>query len=171
MESRDATFFENEFPLKIAPSTTNHESIIPYEHENFIPVQQVEEPHTQNPEEDDTIVTRKGKRQRIAKSFGDDYIVYLVDDTPTTIEEAYTSPDADLWKEAVRSEMDSIMSNGTWEIVDRPYGCKPIGCKWVFKKKLRSDGTIERYKARLVARVILKRRGKTSLILIHRLLD
>ena len=57
------------------------------------------------------------------------------DDTPTTIEEAYSSPNADLWKEAVRSEMDSIMSNGTWEIVDYPYGCKPIGCKWVFKKK------------------------------------
>ena len=72
--------------------------------------------------------------------------------TPTTIEEAYSSPDADLWKEAVRSEIDSVMSNGTWEIVDRPYGCKPIGCKWVFKKKLRPDGTIERYKARLVAK-------------------
>jgi hypothetical protein len=46
MESRDATFFENEFSMKIAPSTTNHESIIPHEHENFIPVEQVEEPHT-----------------------------------------------------------------------------------------------------------------------------
>jgi hypothetical protein len=46
--------------------------------------------------------------------------VYLVDDTPTTIEYAYSSPDIDLWKEAVRSEMDSIMSNGTWEVVDRP---------------------------------------------------
>jgi hypothetical protein len=50
----------------------------------------------QNPEEDDTIVTRKSKRHRTAKSFGDDYIVYLVDDTPTTIVEAYFSPDADL---------------------------------------------------------------------------
>ena len=50
--------------------------------------------------------------------------MYLVDDTPTIIEEAYSSPDADLWKKAVRSEMDSVMSNGTWEIVDRPYGCK-----------------------------------------------
>ena len=67
----------------------------------------------QNPEEDDTIVTRKSKRQRTAKYFGDDYIMYLVDDTPTTIEEAYSSPDADLWKEAIWSEMDSIMSNGT----------------------------------------------------------
>jgi hypothetical protein len=41
--------------------------------------------------------------------------------------------------------MDSILSNGTWELVDRPYGCK-----WVFKKKLRLDGTIDKYKVKLV---------------------
>ena len=75
-----------------------------------------------------------------------------MDDTPTSISEAYASPDAEYWKEAVRSEMDSIMANGTWEITERPYGCKPLGCKWVFKKKLRPDGTIEKYKARLVAK-------------------
>jgi hypothetical protein len=86
--------------------------------------------------------------------------MYLVDDTPMTIEEAYTSPDADLLKEAVRSEMDSIMSNGTWEIVDCPYGCKPIGCKWVFKKKLRPDGTIEIYKARLVTKGYTQKEGE-----------
>jgi hypothetical protein len=83
----------------------------------------------QNHEKDDTVVTHKSKRQRIAKSFGDDYFVCLVDDTPKTIEEAYSSPDAEFWKEAIRSEMDSIMSNETWEVVERPYGCKPIGCK------------------------------------------
>jgi hypothetical protein len=49
-----------------------------------------------------------------------------VDGIPKTIEEAYSSPDEDLWKEAVQSEMDPIMSNGTWEVVDRPYGCKPV---------------------------------------------
>jgi hypothetical protein len=48
--------------------------------------------------------------------------------------------------------MDSIMSNGTWEVVDRPSDCQLVGCKWVFKKKLRSDSTIEKYKARLVAK-------------------
>jgi hypothetical protein len=48
--------------------------------------------------------------------------------------------------------MESIMSNGTWEVIDRPYGCQPIGCKWIFKKKLGPDGTIETYKARLVAK-------------------
>ena len=124
-----------------------------------------------NPEEDDIVVTRKSKRQRTAKSFGDDYIVYLLDDIPRTIEEAYSSPNTDLWKEAVRSEMDSIMSNGTWEIVKRPYGYKPIGCKWVFKKKLRPDGTIERYKVGLWPRVIPRKKVRISLILIHLLLD
>jgi hypothetical protein len=138
--------------MKIAPSTTSHESVISHEHKNFILIEKIEEPLMQNLEEDDIVVTRKSKRQRVAKSFRDDYIVYLVDDTPTTIEQAYSSPDADLWKEAVRSKMDSIMSNGTWEVVDRPYGCKPIGCKWVLKKKLRPDGTIERHMARLVAK-------------------
>jgi hypothetical protein len=73
-----------------------------------------------------------------------------VDDIPSTIEEAYSSPDADFWKEAIRSEMDSTMPNATWEVVECPYGCKPIGSKCVFKKKLRPDGTIERYKARLI---------------------
>jgi hypothetical protein len=87
----------------------------------------------------DNEISKKSKRQRTVKSFGDDFIVYLVDDTPGTIEEAYSSLDADYWKEAIKSEMDSIMSNGTWEVVSRPYGCKPIGCKWVFKKKLRPD--------------------------------
>jgi hypothetical protein len=56
--------------------------------------------------------------------------------------------------------MDSIMSNGTWEVVDRPYGCKPVGCKWVFKKKLRPDGTIEKYKARLVAKGYTQKEGE-----------
>ena len=78
--------------------------------------------------------------------------MYLVDNTPTSIAEAYASSDADDWKEAVQSEMDSILSNGTWELTERPYGCKPVGCKWIFKKKLKPDGTIDKYKARLVAK-------------------
>jgi hypothetical protein len=44
----------------------------------------------------------KGERDKgLKKSFGDDFIMYLVDDTPTTIVEAFASTDADDWKEAV----------------------------------------------------------------------
>jgi hypothetical protein len=94
----------------------------------------------------------RNRRLRIAKSFGDDFIVYLVDDTPTSITEVYASSDADDWKQAVHSKMDSILSNKTWKLSELPFGCKPIGYKWVFKKKLRPDGTIDKYKARLVAK-------------------
>jgi hypothetical protein len=86
-----------------------------------------------------------------------------VDDTPKTNAETYFSPDADYWKEAVRSEMDSIMSNGTWEVVERAYGRKPVGCKWVLKKKLRTDGTIDKYKARLVAKGYTQKEGEDFL--------
>ena len=48
-------------------------------------------------EEDKKVVApRRSKRQRVDKSFGDDFIVYLIDGTPTTIAEAYASPDADI---------------------------------------------------------------------------
>jgi hypothetical protein len=78
---------------------------------------------------DDNKIFKRRKRQMTAKSFADDFIVYLVNDTSRTIEEAYSSLDADYWKEAIKSEMDPIMYNRTWEVVSRPYGCKPIGCK------------------------------------------
>jgi hypothetical protein len=114
---------------------------------------------------------RRSKRQRTEKSLGDDYIIYLVDEEPRSLIEAYTSPDAEYWREAVRSEMDSIISNGTWEITDLPAGCKPVGCKWIFRRKRRPDGTIEKYKARLVAKGLLKRKRRIILIHILRWLD
>jgi hypothetical protein len=52
--------------------------------------------------------------------------MYLVNDTPRIIGKTYSSLDANLWKETVRSEMNSIMFNGTWEVVECPYKCKPV---------------------------------------------
>jgi hypothetical protein len=83
-----------------------------------------------------------------------------MDDTPRYISEACASPDAHDWKEAVRIETDSILSNGTWELVDRPFDCKPVGCKWEFKNNLRPDGTIDMYKARLVAKGYTQKEGE-----------
>ncbi|GJR06331.1 zinc finger, CCHC-type containing protein [Tanacetum coccineum] len=53
-------------------------------------------------------------------------------------------------KEAINDEMDSIMGNNTWVLADLPPGCKPLGCKWIFKIKLKVDETIVKFKARLV---------------------
>ena len=69
------------------------------------------------------------------------------------------SQDARFWEEAINDEMDSIMENKTWKLVDLPPGSKPIGCKWIFKKKMKVDGTIEKFKARLVARGFTQKEG------------
>ena len=42
-----------------------------------------------------------------------------------------------MWKEAIKSELDSLTMNQTWELVDLPKGSKPIKCKWIFKRKTR----------------------------------
>ena len=59
-----------------------------------------------------TLKLPKGARDRGLQSPLDMiFIVYLMDDTPTSISEAYASLDANYWKEAIRSEMDSILAN------------------------------------------------------------
>jgi len=47
-------------------------------------------------------------------------------------------------------ELQAFERNGTWILTELPTGKKSIGCKWLFKTKYRSNGTIERHKARLV---------------------
>ncbi|KAK8635282.1 hypothetical protein V6N13_023159 [Hibiscus sabdariffa] len=68
------------------------------------------------------------------------------------IKEAVSSPDSKKWLEAMRYEMDSMSNNQVWTLVEPPEGIKPIGCKWVFKKKTDMDGNVQTYKGRLVAK-------------------
>ena len=78
---------------------------------------------------------------------------------PLTLEEAMKSNDSAFWKEAVNDKMDSIMENKTWKLVDLPPGSKPIGYKWIFKKKMKVDGTIDKFKARLVVKGFILKEG------------
>ena len=50
----------------------------------------------------------------------------------------------------MKSELESMYSNNVWTLLDLPQGVKPIGCKWVYKKKKGVDGKVETYNARLV---------------------
>ena len=95
---------------------------------------------------------RKSKRERKETNLGDDFYTFLVDKSPRSYKEAKNSLDALLWKEAINSEIESIMHNHTCEIADLPPSTKTIGRKWIFKRKLKPNGSIEKYKALLVAK-------------------
>lgn len=56
------------------------------------------------------------------------------------------------WLKAMQEEIKALIQNRTWDLVPRPPTTNIVGSKWVFKTKLKEDGTIDRYKARLVAR-------------------
>lgn len=50
------------------------------------------------------------------------------------------------------AELEALSDNQTWILTELPQGKRPIGCKWVYKVKLNPDGSVERYKARLVTK-------------------
>eukprot|EP00253_Pinus_taeda_P015840 PITA_15840 len=52
----------------------------------------------------------------------------------------------------MQKEYDALIKNDTWKLVDPPLGTKPIGCKWVYKNKYKADGSLDKHKARLVAK-------------------
>lgn len=55
------------------------------------------------------------------------------------------------WKATMDEEMKALHDNQTWEVTHKPPNTNIIGCKWIFKTKLKEDGSVERFKARLVA--------------------
>lgn len=56
------------------------------------------------------------------------------------------------WVSAIEDELDALEENYIWYVVPLPLGNKPIGCRWMYKIKCHSDGSVDRYKARVVAK-------------------
>ena len=108
--------------------------------------------------------TRSGRLIRKPARYsllGETYQVVLdnPDDDPTTYEEALEDVDVQEWKKAMDREMKSMGSNSVWSLVKAPEGVKPIGCKWIYKRKRGPDGKVETFKARLVAKGYTQKEG------------
>jgi hypothetical protein len=74
----------------------------------------------------------------------------LDNDEPMIYTEARMGLDSKKWLGAMESEIESMHDNQVWNLVDLIDGVRPIGCKWVFKKKTDKDENVHIYKARLV---------------------
>ena len=134
MESRNASFFEDVFPCKSKEEPSSSKRML----------------ESQDQNEEVEVEPRRSKRVRTEKSFGPDFLTFMLEGEPQTFKEAVNSTEGLMWKEAIKSEIDSILQNHTWELVDLPPGCKPLSSKWIFKRKMKVDGSIDKYKARLV---------------------
>ena len=81
------------------------------------------------------------------------------DEDSITYMDALQRSDSEKWLKAMKYKIESIKINSVWTLVDPPEGVKPIGCKWIFKRKRGADGKVETYKARLVAKGYRQRYG------------
>ena len=71
--------------------------------------------------------------------------------TPLNYKEAIQCPQSAEWNKAMEEEFDNHTHRKTWELVPLPKDLKTIGSRWTYIIKLGPDGTVSRYKARLVA--------------------
>ena len=69
-----------------------------------------------------------------------------------TYEEVRGRSDWPQWKDAIKVKLEALREAGTWEIVERPASTNVVDSKWVFRIKKNADGSIDKYKAHLVAR-------------------
>lgn len=79
---------------------------------------------------------------------------------PKTYEEALAGPDAKEWQQAMKEKYDSQIERGIFEVTTLPYDYIVIPAKWVYKVKERADGSIERFKARWVAKGYMQKEGR-----------
>nr|GFA72174.1 zinc finger, CCHC-type [Tanacetum cinerariifolium] len=138
IESRDAIFDDNHFysiprPKDIIPNSDESQRD---DHYDDVPIE--------------------GSRDQVESQYS---YCYSIEKDPRTYNEAMQSRDVAFWKEAIDDETRSIMENNTWILSDLPPGCKPLGCEWIFKNKMKVDGTIDKFKARLVIQGFRQKEG------------
>nr|GEX54661.1 retrotransposon protein, putative, Ty1-copia subclass [Tanacetum cinerariifolium] len=167
VESRDVDFFENKFRYD---STSTNEIV------TQIP-QDISGPNLNSNNKRNRIESssapRRSERARKERNLNLDFIdsqaiIFLVEgdnknnvinkitvllnveDAPKTYKEAITFRNSAFWKEAIDDEMDFLVSNNTWKLLDLPSGSKAIRCRWVFRIKYHTYGSIQTFKAWLV---------------------
>ena len=103
---------------------------------------------------------RSGRERRPPDYYGVEVnTVGELQNEPASFDDVLQSSKKDKWMNAMEQEMKSLKENEVWEMVELPKDRKTVGSKWVYKLKSGPDGSIERYKARLVAQGFSQKYG------------
>ena len=105
-------FYEEKFLFKLKNSGGE---------ENILSQPSSSTSHLQNQQKFE-IEPKRTKRAKVEKDFGHDYYVFNIEENPQNLKKALTSPDTIFWKETVNDEIESLISNRTWKLVDLPSG-------------------------------------------------
>ena len=116
IETKNANFFENIYPMQL-----NGE-------------QQVQKTSKDKSIEPSKFEPRMSKRDRNETYLRNGFYTFLIDEDPRSYKKAITFPDAPFWKETINSEIESIMYNHTWELVDLPPGARLLVVSGSLKK-------------------------------------
>jgi len=106
-----------------------------------------------------TFETTEESDQEINNGQENDNIIYMAMDGPTTFEDALDSDQDNEWVSAMQDELDSLVKNKVFEVTKLPKDKKPRQTGWVLKTKRNPDGTIDRLKARIVAKGYAQKSG------------
>ena len=131
------------------------------------------------PEPKNMTPRRFGRTRRPTKFYQPslDYVNYTNTGKPSSYEETLAATDVKTWLPAMKSKMDSIHHNQTWELIQLPTKRKSVPCKWVFRYKYVSDSDKSKYKARLFLKGFkqehwvdnVENQAQTSLVCEHTL--
>ncbi|GJR14429.1 retrotransposon protein, putative, ty1-copia subclass [Tanacetum coccineum] len=108
------------------------------------------------PQEEDILILRSKRTRRAPNclSLNIEVEEHSLGDLnkPTSYKSAMLDFESNKWIDAMNAEIQSMMDNMVWVLVDLPPSCKTVRSKWIFKKKTDMDGIVHTYKARLIAK-------------------
>ena len=153
--SRDVIFCENEKSILTNSSNSGHVPVVELSNN--------EDESVATPEDcsqGEQVPVRPKRDTRPPDRYGEWATVALADSkTPSSIDEALSGPESELWKNAMDKEINSLKKNDAWHLEPLPQGKKPVGCRFIFKKKIGSDGKVNEFKSRLVAQGFTQKVG------------
>jgi len=153
--NRDMVFRKVKYVMKHEVQPQEPEKIefeLKKEESNSTAKEELEDEEPQTPAMRRPVQERRQPKRYSPSSFCSNFSLSVTDDDPITVKEVVDSEDGKLWKDAMVDEMASLQKNEAWDLVELSAGRKPIGIKWVFKKKTNAEGKVEKYKAWLVAK-------------------